>query len=62
MVETTLEDSDNRKQVIEENENWHDKEAKIYDYIRSELWNFYEQKRIADDIEKSKNCLTEKTP
>jgi ubiquinone/menaquinone biosynthesis C-methylase UbiE len=52
MVKTTLEDSDNRKQVIEENENWHDKEAKIYDHVRSELWNFYEQKRIADDIEK----------
>jgi len=52
MVNTTLEDSDARKQVIKENENWHDKEARIYDHVRSELWNFYEQKRIADDIER----------
>lgn len=54
--EETVEPS-TAKKVREENEEWHDKESEMYDQIRSELWNFHEQKRISQDLDKIDNLV-----
>jgi len=52
MTEVSVKESDDPAEIVEENEDWHDREAEIYDRIRSELWNFYEQRRITNDVAK----------
>lgn len=51
MSKTSMTDADDAVQIREDNEDWHDKEADLYDKIRSELWNFFEQRRISRDLD-----------
>jgi len=50
MAEISLKNPHESTAIKEENEDWHDTEADFYDHIRSELWNFYEQRRISRDV------------